>query len=139
VAVNILHWLLLMAGIAGLARSQAAGRGWLAPSSVSPSLVGFALLVVGEASWLLSTSTTVTLFGLGTLVLLLGLLLVGVAVVRAGRWEDWHPYMPLACGVFLAAVVIPSFALPGYASHFAIGIWGVCWLLFGVALRAETI
>jgi hypothetical protein len=34
-------------------------------------------------------------------------------------------------------VLLPSFALPGFASNYAIGIWGVCWLLLGRALRAE--
>ena len=29
-------------------------------------------------------------------------------------------------------------ALPGYAMNYAIGLWGVCWLLLGLALRAEA-
>ncbi len=79
VALNILHHLLLMVGIVGLARSQAAGGGWLGKGGLSLSQLGFALLVVAEASWLFSTSATETLFGLATLVLLLGLILAGIA------------------------------------------------------------
>jgi hypothetical protein len=139
VALNILNHLLLVAGIAGLARSEAAGRGWLATSGLGLSQLGFAVIVLAEASWLLTTTATEALFGVRTLVLLLGLILAGIAVVKAGRWQGWHRFTPLACGMFIAVVVLPSFALPGYASHYAIGIWGVCWLLFGVTLRAETI
>jgi len=138
VALNILHHLLLMVGIVGLARSQAAGGGWLGKGGLSLSQLGFALLVVAEASWLFSTSATETLFGLATLVLLLGLILAGIAVVRAGRWKGWHRFTPLACGVFIAVVVLPSFALPGYASNYAIGLWGVCWFLLGLSLLAEA-
>jgi hypothetical protein len=138
VALNILSHLLLMVGIAGLARSQAAGRGWLGTTGLGLSQLGFALLVVAEASWLFSTSATETLFGLASLILLLGLTLAGIAVVRAGRWQGWHRLTPLACGVFIALVVFPSFALVGYARNYAIGLWGICWFLLGVALRTET-
>jgi hypothetical protein len=138
VVLNILNHLLLMAGIAGLAQSHAAGRGWLATSGLSLSQIGLAVLVIAEASWLFSTSATETLFGVATLVLLLGLILAGIAVVRAGRWLGWHRFTLLACGVFIAVVVIPSFALPGYASNYAIGVWGVCWLVLGLSLLTET-
>ena len=138
VALNILNHVLLMAGLVGLAQSHAAGRGWVATVGLSLSQLGFAVLVIAEASWLLSASFTEALFGLGTLVLLIGLVLTGAAVVSARRWQGWHRFTPLACGVFIAVVVLPSFALPGYASNYAIGLWGVCWLLLGLSLRAEA-
>jgi hypothetical protein len=34
--------------------------------------------------------------------------------------------------------MLPSFALPGFAMHYAIGAWGVCWLLLGVSQLAEA-
>jgi hypothetical protein len=60
-ALNILDHLLLMAGVAGLTRSQAAGRGSLATGGLSLKQLGFAVLIGAEASWLLSTSATETL------------------------------------------------------------------------------
>ena len=138
VVLNVLNHLLLMAGLAALGRSGAAGRSLLAAVGLPLAQLGFVVIVVAEVSWLLNTAATDTLFGLGTLALLLGLTVAGAAVVRAGRWRGWHRYTALACGVFIALVLLPSFALPGYASHYAIGTWGVCWLLLGLALRAET-
>ena len=136
VALNILNHVLLMAGLVGLAQSHAAGRGWVATVGLSLSQLGFAVLVIAEASWLFSAGLTEALFGLATLALLIGLTLTGVAVISARRWTGWRRFTPLACGVFLVAVLF-SFALPGYASNYAIGLWGVCWLLFGFALRTE--
>jgi hypothetical protein len=55
-------------------------------------------------------------------------------VLRARVWSGWHRLTPLACGVYILVVLLPSFALPGLAMHYAIGLWGVCWLLLGLAL-----
>jgi hypothetical protein len=35
-------------------------------------------------------------------------------------------------------MLIPSFALPGLAMNYAIGLWGPCWLLLGWSLLTEA-
>ncbi len=137
-ALNIVSHLLLMAGVAGLARSGAAGRRLLAVTGLAIALLGLAVLVVAELSWLAELGATDGLYGIATLAMMLGLILAGVAVVRAGRWTGWHRFTPLACGLFIPFVLIPSFGLPGLAMNYAIGLWGLCWLLLGVALRAHA-
>jgi hypothetical protein len=137
VALNSLSHLLLMVGLAGLARSGATAQARLGTVGLGLSQLGFAVIVVAELSWLFESAATEVLFGVGTLVLMVGLTLAGVAVLRAGRWRGWRRFTPLACGVYIGLIVLPAFALPGYASNYAIGIWGVCWLLLGLALRAE--
>lgn len=47
-------------------------------------------------------------------------------------------FTPLTCSLFIPLVLFPSFALPGYAMNYAIGLWGVCRLLLGLALRPEA-
>jgi len=136
--LNAISHLLLMVGVAGLVRSGAAGRGWLAISGLALTLLGLAVLVVAEASWLAQLGVADTLYGVATLALTLGLLLAGAAVVRAGRWTGWHRFTLLACGLFIPLVLFPSFALPSPAMNYALGLWGVCWLLLGLALRAEA-
>jgi hypothetical protein len=39
-------------------------------------------------------------------------------------------------GLYMVLLLL-SFALPGYASNYAIGICGVCWVLLVFALRAS--
>ncbi len=137
-ALNIISHLLLLAGVAGLARSGAAGRGLLAVAGVAVSLLGLAVLVVAEVSWLTELGATDALYGIATLAMMLGLILVGAAVMRTNRWTGWRRFTPLACGLFIPFVLIPSFALPGLAMNYAIGLWGICWLLLGVALRGQA-
>jgi len=80
----------------------------------------------------------VAFYSTATIALILGLTLLGVAVLRTGRWTGWYRFTPLACGLFLLLVVFPALFLPGYASNYAIGAWGICWLLLGLALLAES-
>ncbi len=136
--LNIISHLLLMAGVAGVARSGAAGQSRVGVVGLAVALLGLTVLVVAEVSWLAGLAATEVLYGIATLAMVLGLILAGVAVARAGRWAGWHRFILLACGLFIPLVLIPSFALPGLAMNYAIGLWGVCWLLLGLALRSEA-
>lgn len=138
-ALNAVSHLLLIAGVVGLAKSGAAGRGRLAPAGLGLTLLALAELTVAEAIWAIAGEEAAVLFySTATLALMLGLILAGVAVLRAGRWGGWHRYTVLATGLFIPLILMPAFGLPGYAANYAIGLWGVCWLLVGLALRAET-
>ena len=97
-----------------------------------------AVLIVAEATSLVAMDAAEAFFGVATLALALGLIVAGAAVAKAGRWSGWRRFCPLACGLYIPLVLLPSSALPGFAMNYAIGIWGVCWLLFGLALRVEA-
>ena len=138
-ALNAVSHLLLIVGVAGLPQSGAAGRGRLAAAGLWLTLLGLAVLTLAEGIWALSgEDAAVPFYSVATLVMMLGLILAGVAVLRAGRWGGWHRYSVLAAGLFIPLILLPAFALPGYAPNYAIGLWGVCWLLVGLALRAES-
>ncbi len=68
----------------------------------------------------------------------LGCSLITHPGLRTGRWSGWHRFTPLAAGLFFVVVVMPSFALPGRDFEYAIAVWGVCFLLLGMAMRAEA-
>jgi len=135
--LNAVSHLLLLVGVVGLVRSGAAGRGRLAASGLWLTILGLALSIVAEYGWLTGTSALDALYGISALAITLGLILAGAAMVRGGRWTGWPRFTPLACGLYLPLVVGPAFALPGLLPHYAIGGWGVCWLLLGVAQLAE--
>ena len=137
-ALNAISHLLLIAGVVGLARAGAAGRSRLASAGVGLTLLGLAVLTVAEAISLIDMDVAVLFYSSATLLMMLGLILLGVAVLRAGRWGGWRRFNPLACGLYIPLVLLPSFALPGYASSYAIGVWGGCWLLVGVSQLAEA-
>ena len=138
-ALNAVSHLLLIAGVVGLAQSGGMGRGRLMAAGLGLTLLALAELTVAEAIWAIAGEESAVLFySTATLALMLGLILAGVAVLRADRWIGWHRFTVLATGLFIPLILMPSFALPGYAPNYAIGIWGVCWLLLGVALRVEA-
>ena len=135
--LNAVSHLFLLAGVIGLARAGAAGRGGLATSGLGLTLVGLVVLTVAEIFWKAQSSVADVLYPVATLAMMLGLILAGVAVLRAGHWGGWHRFSTLACGLYIPFVMMPSFALPGLAMHYGIGAWGVCWLLLGVSQLAE--
>lgn len=135
--LNAVSHLLLIAGLAGLARSGAAGRGGLARGGLALALVGLSVLTVAEATATVTMTVASALYGLATLLMAVGLVMTGAAVLRFGRWSGWKRFTPLACGLFIPLVLMPAFALPGFAAHYAIGLWGGGWVLFGMALLSE--
>jgi hypothetical protein len=135
---NVVNHLLLLAGVAGLARAGAAGRGRLAVVGVALAVFGTLVLTLAEPVVLVNLGVANLIFGIAVPAMALGLILAGSAVLRERRWGGWHRFTPLACGVFIPLVLIPSFALPGLWFHYAIGAWGILWLLFGLAMRAEA-
>lgn len=137
-AANAVSHLLLIAGVAGVARAGAAGRGGLGRAGLAATLLGLATLTVAEVISLVDTDVAIPLFSLATLLMMVGLILLGIAALRSGRWAGWRRFTPLACGLFIPLVLLPSFAVPPPASNYAVGLWGVCWLLLGLALRAEA-
>ena len=134
--LNALSHLLLLVGLVGLLRSGAVGSGWLGQGGVLLTLVGFAVLILAEPTAFVNMDVATIFFSVATLVIMVGMLLAGVAAIQRGRWSGWERVTPLACGLFIPLVLLPAFALPGYASNYAIGVWGVCWLVLGLAMRA---
>lgn len=136
-ALNALSHVLLFAGIIGVVHSRAAGRSLFAGAGLALSLLGLADWVVAEAVWATAGEDVAVLFySTGTLALMVGLILAGIAVVRTGQWRGWQRYTLLATGLYILLVLLPVLSvLSGYAPNIAIGVWGVCWLLVGLALR----
>lgn len=135
--LNALSHALLAVGVVALLRPLVAGSSFLARSGWLMALFGLALLIVAEFVSLMNMDVAIVLFSVATLAIVAGMMAAGIAMLRSGHWSGWRRYTPLLCGLFVLLVVLPSFGLPGYASNFAIGAWGFCWLLLGLALREE--
>ncbi len=127
--------LLLVGGVVGLARSRVAGDGWPARIGLGLAAVGWVMVAAGYVvSGILGAEVTV-LFAIGTGLLWLGMLLAGVAVLRAGVWRGWRRIVPLLSAGYLL-VAMPLFGVDGPVGYLAGAGLGVCWLLIGVALLA---
>jgi hypothetical protein len=105
---------LVLTGVLAYQRSGAAGSGRAARVGLPLTVVGTALIVVGHFASLPIRNQTIHetgaqvvsgIFGAGTVVSAVGLVLAGWATLRAGVWQDWRRYVPLTIGVVTVALV----------------------------------
>jgi hypothetical protein len=135
-ALSAVALLLLVAALGGLAGSELAGSGrW--------AIVGLAVAIAGAVTDLLAhaiaaidaTRSVSPLFSVGAVGTWLGMVLTGVAVLRARRWAGRGRFLPLACGLYPAAAVLPAYLLGGgWVGHLAGAGLGLLWAVLGWSL-----
>jgi hypothetical protein len=146
-AVFIVNHVLLLVGLLGLMRSGVTGSGrpgviglWIAVAGmIVLSLCEVAAMTLAESAY--PTAETDLLdsgFGVSSIVIGLGLVLAGVAAVRAGRWEGAARFAPLACGLAVFLIVIPGIFGTFLTGRLAITAWMVIWGIVGVALMRRS-
>lgn len=135
--LTVMHVLLFL-GVGTLIATGAAGRGWFAAAASTVVLVGLALQAVAEAVLRISFSTGNALFGMVVPATSVGMLLLGVAIWRAGAWRGWSRLVPFACGAYIPLVLLPAFALSGGVNFLAIAGWQALFLLFGLAMWQQS-
>ena len=117
---------LLMAwGVVGLARSGIGGRGRAARTGAWLAVAGFVLTVPGElALGLVADAATdsaranavSSVYGIGVVLADIGLIVLGVAALRARLWPRAGASLVLALGLFQLFVVTPVVVGAGFAS-----------------------
>lgn len=137
--------LLVLAGIIGFGASGVAGSGRAARVGCILAALGTAVLAVAEPASMpiadqpLSAAGPAAVgaaFGAGTALTAVGLIVAGVTTIRARRWSGWRRYVPLATGIWTAALVglvmTPAIAV-------AVGVYGALLALLGVALATDPV
>jgi hypothetical protein len=77
-------------------------------------------------------------YGVATVLVGVGLILAGVAVVRERKWNGWRRLTVLIGGIAVFVIVIPGVFGPFLAGRLAITAWMIFWAALGVALIART-
>lgn len=136
---------LVAVGLLGLAGSGAAGDGRSGRVGVAVAIVGTVVLLVAELASIpiaghrddeTGPGIVSAVFGIGTLLSAVGLLVAGVATVRAARWQGWRRFAPLATGVALT-VLLGLVMTPALAA--GIGLYGVGILAIGIAVATQPV
>jgi hypothetical protein len=70
----------------------------------------------------------------------IGMVLAGVAVLRAGRWSGWRRFVPLALGAYMFVVFLPVVIATGSDAGFFAAVTGLDLLsaALGLAVVREA-
>lgn len=98
ILVVISHALVLI-GLIGLARSNAAGKSPLAKIGLGILLLGGALFIASELILMVNEPLGSILDGICSILMAVGFTLTGIAVLLTRHWQGWHRFIPLLCGL----------------------------------------
>jgi hypothetical protein len=129
---------LLLYGVVGLVWSGGAGSGWLGRIGLGIALLGRASFLIGEVVSFATGTEDGTFVPLGALLTGVGMVLVGIAVLRARRWDGWQRFLPMLAGVYPFVAMFPLFAVMGEPPVILIALWGIVWLFLGIALQTRA-
>ncbi|MGH3863413.1 hypothetical protein [Actinokineospora sp.] len=137
----------LLLGQAALWRTGVAGRSRAAWIGHAIAFAGMALLAVTEVIATTSaedlypsenTDPLDVLYGVSSLATGLGLIIVGVAVVRAGVWQGARRWLPLVLGVWVYVPMTPALMAGHIPARLSIAGWMLLYAALGWALtRAD--
>lgn len=131
-----------LAGVIALAMAGAAGTGALGRIGLGVAAVAQVLFAVAELIFESNPGVGEQLFNVAPILSIVGMVLAGIAVLRAGRWSGWARFSPLAVGLWMLVVVTPVLLTagppPATAAVWTIAGWDLCWLLLGAAALTQT-
>ncbi len=137
-AVLTLCHVAVLFGVAALAASPAARPGWLKNIGFAAALLGLAAQATGEAVIRFDMNVGNVFFSACMPLMGLGMILVGIAVLRTGAWSGWRRFAPLACGAYIPVVLIPSFVIAGGPSFLALAGFAAIYAVLGLAMYVES-
>jgi hypothetical protein len=137
-AVLVLIQLLLLVGFFGVLWSDGVGRSLFGRIAFGIGATGHLLFLAGEAHSLVLGTLSEDLIALGALVSAIGMLLTGIAVLVAKRWQGWTRWMPLVAGLYPWLLMFPFIIIAAQTSSVAIVGWGLARLALGVAIYAQA-
>lgn len=73
-------------------------------------------------------------YGLTSTAIGVGLVLVGIGVLREHRWQGWQRWIPLVLGVWVFVPMFPALMGPFLLARLAISAWMVLFAVLGLAL-----
>lgn len=121
-------------GLLGMIRQEAVGGNIVARVLACVPIVGFGLLIVGNALQLanLVTTETNTVAGFGWIFLLAGMVLVAILTIAARQWQGWQRFAPL-----LTVIAVPlGFGMGAALGNLTLGtaLLFALWILLGYAV-----
>jgi hypothetical protein len=144
VALFLIGCLLLIPGVLGI---RAAG----AYKNSRAGKAGTLLTIIGQVTWAAGAIYILInpaqewdqpLTPLGAMLSSLGMILIGVSVIRAGVWTDWRRFAPILVPAYYFLFVLPLQFLvfipkTDDVNFYLLGTWYLTWSVVGVALLKQ--
>lgn len=132
-AIWIAADLLLLAGLIGLAQLAPHGTKRGGKAGFIVAAVGRVAFIAAEVIAAVTGKDENPFLPIGAILTVIGMVLLGVAVYRAKRWDTPARLAPLAMGVYPFVAMFPIVVATGGPSTVAIASWGVPTALLGLA------
>ena len=104
------------------------------PTGFGPGRKWLLVPMAGAVSYFLGAWLILPFAPLGALLNGVGMLLVGAASLKARVWTGWKRFAPLLVGSFPFFFMYPLLLLVGHRPAAVIGLWGIPWVLMGLAV-----
>lgn len=125
---------LIAVGIVGLWRADLHSGRRLGAVGLVIAALGRAFFVAAELVAAVSGNDDNALLPIGALATGVGMILYGIAVIRARTVESPNRFAPLVVGFYPFLGMFPIVVATGEASVLAISVWGVPMAVLGLAL-----
>ena len=136
-AAYVVMMLLLLYGFFGVLWSGGLGSSVFGKIAFGIGVLGHLIFVVAEIHSL-AIGTLSDFIALGALVSALGILLTGITVVAAKRWQGWARWMPLLAGLYPWLFMFPFYFFSSNDPNgFLVAGWGLARLALGLAIRSQ--
>lgn len=135
--------LALALGLVGVRQAPAFGAGRRGAWAIWTAVAGMVLLAVVELIAITAadekypsprTDVLDGLYGISTIAIGIGLVVAGIAVLRAGRWTGWQRVLLLITGVYVFVPMVPAIMGPFVVARLAIAGWMLLFAALGWAL-----
>ena len=126
--------LLILVGLVGLVRSDAVGAQARGTRGFKVAIAGRLVFLVGEVAAIVVGHDDLFLFPVAAVLTGVGMIVGGVAIVRAGQWTGALRFAPLAMGAYPFVAMFPVLAITGERPDTMLACWGLTMIAVGLAM-----
>jgi hypothetical protein len=124
---------LVLFGLVGLLHAGVVGRSRWGRAGLQLAIGGRLVFLVAEVAAMIAGEDELPLFPVAAVSTGIGMLMAGVAAIRARRWEGWRRYTPIAMGAYPFLVMFPILAITGERPNLAVTLWGLTFVAIAAA------
>jgi hypothetical protein len=145
-AFFFVHHLGLLAGLVGLGLTGAVPKNRAGRWGLRGAVAGMVGLTVTELAAISAADSDVdsplgvtmgAAYGVVCLVLGVSLVVLGVAIGRAGAWTGWRRWVVLVMGVWVFVPMFPALAVATDGARLAIAAWMLLFAVLAAALLSD--